>query len=37
MSRRDRRQAQQLRPVKFTRGALKFAEGSCLVEWGQTK
>ncbi len=33
----DGRRANQLRPVKFTRGVLRFAEGSCLVEWGQTK
>ena len=35
--RADHRRATQLRPVKLTRRALKFAEGSCLVEWGQTK
>ena len=33
----DRRRADQLRPVKLTRRVMKFAEGSCLVEWGDTK
>lgn len=33
----DGRRPNQLRPVKLTRGALKFAEASCLVEWGDTK
>lgn len=33
----DHRRAGQLRPVKLTRRVLKFAEGSCLVEWGETK
>jgi ribonuclease PH len=28
---------QQLRRVKLGRGAMKFAEASCLVEWGDTK
>jgi len=37
MSRPDHRRADQLRPVKLIRHALKFAEGSCLVEWGDTK
>jgi ribonuclease PH len=37
MSRPDRRRADQLRTVRLTRRALKFAEGSCLVEWGDTK
>ena len=32
----DGRQPQQLRQVKLTRGAMKFAEASCLVEWGDT-
>ena len=36
-ARPDRRRAHQLRPVTLTRRALKFAEGSCLVEWGETK
>ena len=34
--RHDQRQADQLRPIKLTRGTMKFADGSCLVEWGQT-
>ncbi|HBH97500.1 MAG TPA: ribonuclease PH [Candidatus Omnitrophica bacterium] len=33
----DHRRADQVRPVKLTRRALKYAEGSCLVEWGDTK
>ncbi len=33
----DGRRPDQLRPVKLTRGAMKFAEASCLVEWGHTK
>lgn len=37
MRRNDHRRAGQLRPVQLTRHALKFAEGSCLVEWGDTK
>ena len=37
MSRPDHRRTDQLRPVKLVRHALKFAEGSCLVEWGDTK
>jgi ribonuclease PH len=37
MSRPDRRRVGQVRPLKFTRRAMKFAEGSCLVEWGHTK
>ena len=35
--RRDNRQPDQLRPVKFTRGFTKNAEGSVLVEFGDTK
>jgi len=35
--RRDNRQADQLRPVKFTRNFTKNAEGSVLVEFGDTK
>ena len=27
----------QLRPVTLTRGVMKFAEASCLIEWGDTK
>ena len=37
MSRLDRRRADQVRSITLTRGALKFAEGSCLIEWGDTK
>ena len=33
----DQRSANQIRPVTFTRGYLKFAEGSCLIEMGQTR
>ena len=36
-SRPDGRTLAQLRPVSLRRGVMKFAEGSCLVEWGQTK
>ena len=37
MRRADHRRADQLRRVKLTRGVMKFAEGSCLVEWGETR
>lgn len=37
MSRLDGRAAQALRPVKITRQYLKHAEGSCLIEIGQTR
>ena len=37
MPRPDRRRPDQLRPIHLTRSAMKFAEGSCLVEWGDTK
>ena len=38
MSRRpDGRAPDTLRTVKLTRGTMKFAEASCLVEWGHTK
>ncbi|MBI4354332.1 MAG: ribonuclease PH [Candidatus Omnitrophica bacterium] len=33
----DHRRANQLRPVKLTHRVLKYAEGSCLIEWGDTK
>ena len=33
----DGRRANQLRSVKLTRGIMKFAEASCLIEWGHTK
>ena len=36
-ARPDRRSASQLRAVKLHRGFMKFAEASCLVEWGRTK
>jgi len=35
--RADKRTANQLRRVRLQRGFLKFAEHSCLVEWGDTK
>ncbi len=37
MPRLDQRVPTQLRPVSIARGYLKFAEGSCLIELGQTK
>lgn len=37
MSRIDGRAPSELRPVKVTRGYLKFAEGSVLIEMGDTK
>ena len=33
----DGRAANQLRRVVLTRGGMKFADASCLVEWGDTK
>ena len=33
----DGRSPNQLRRVTLTRGIMKFAEASCLVEWGHTK
>ncbi len=36
-ARPDGRRADQLRPVTLTCGTMKFADGSCLVEWGDTK
>ena len=36
-TRPDGRSAHELRTVALTRGVLKFAEASCLVEWGDTK
>lgn len=33
----DGRQPQQLRPVKITPHAARYAEGSCLIEFGETK
>ncbi|MGE5509285.1 MAG: ribonuclease PH [Chitinophagales bacterium] len=37
MERPDGRRPDELRPVKFTRNFLKHAEGSCLIEVGETK
>lgn len=37
MKRTDGRAPEELRPVKFTRNYLDFAEGSCLVEFGRTR
>lgn len=37
MARPDGRGPQEMRPVKMTRGFLRFAEGSCLIEVGDTK
>jgi len=37
LKRLDARRTDQLRSVRFTRHVMKFAEGSCLVEWGETK
>jgi ribonuclease PH len=37
MIRLDGRSADQLRPVKITRNFNKYAEGSCLIEMGDTK
>jgi len=33
----DGRRAEQLRRVTLQRGVMKFADASCLVEWGHTK
>ena len=37
MQRNDGRGLGELRPVKITRNYLKYAEGSCLIEIGETK
>ncbi|MCI8849856.1 MAG: ribonuclease PH, partial [Oscillibacter sp.] len=37
MVREDGRAAGELRPVKITTDFIKFAEGSCLIECGDTK
>jgi len=37
MLRLDGRGADQLRPIKITRNYIKYAEGSCLIEVGDTK
>ena len=35
--RTDGRKWDELRPVKIARGVMKFAEGSALIETGETK
>ena len=37
MTRRDGRAFEELRPIKLTTDFVKFAEGSCLIECGDTK
>ncbi len=37
MSRLDGRSSEALRPIQITRNYLKYAEGSCLIEVGNTK
>jgi len=37
MSRPDHRRPEQMRRVTLSRQAMKFADGSCLVTWGDTK
>lgn len=37
MSRQDQRRPDELRKIKITKDYLEFAEGSCLVEFGNTK
>ena len=37
MPRPDGRKSDELRPVKITPGFMQYAEGSCLVEFGNTK
>src|SRR5450759_1951656 len=37
MIRLDGRASDQLRPVKITRNFMKYPEGSCLIEMGDTK
>ena len=37
MARKDGRAADELRPVRITTDFVKFAEGSCLIECGDTK
>ncbi len=37
MAREDGRANNQIRPVKITRGYMKYAEGSCLIEVGDTR
>ncbi|NLX84597.1 MAG: ribonuclease PH [Synergistaceae bacterium] len=33
----DGRESNELRPIKFQRGFSRYAEGSALIEWGNTK
>lgn len=37
MARPDGRGSQELRPLRLTRGVMKYAEGSCLIEAGDTR
>jgi len=37
MSREEIRDSDQLRPIKVTKDYMKHAEGSCLIEFGDTK
>ncbi len=37
MPRPDGRRANQMRPIRVTKNYLKHAEGSCLIEFGETK
>ena len=37
MTRIDGRAMDELRPIQITTDFVKFAEGSCLIEWGDTK
>ena len=37
MARSDNRQPDELRPIRFTRSFTRHAEGSVLVEFGQTR
>jgi ribonuclease PH len=37
MSRASGRGAEELRKIKITKGFMKYAEGSCLIEFGNTK
>jgi ribonuclease PH len=37
MTRQDGRKSNELRKLKITKNYIKYAEGSCLVELGNTK
>lgn len=37
MKRHDGRRANQMRPIRITKNYMKNAEGSCLIEFGETK